>query len=488
MKNEAVVFFDMTLVPEEIRSMVHIDCWGDLIFRRKSLSSHVKEIIGEREHMTLFHVRNADELDRLIEHLTFTTYHHYYFINSSFAIINREKFDVFLDKVRYIDDHFAIYSKDEICSFLRIRGEDMISLLTLLRTEPDKLRYYLALQFDNKLERLRLETFYIDITGYLDFVNFLQSSFGLRYFNSIERQEEVIVKSSRDKAKMEKEYTFYHLLPARMKTYFLPTSDFRTKDELASYSVERLNVPDLAIQWIHNSINADEFRVLLERLFGFLSSRDQQVGDSEAMKAHARDLYLTKVMERYAQLKTTRVFPRLNQLIASSTSFASLDALYEKYKMIFEKVSVSRSFGKTMALSHGDFCFSNILYDKRINLLKLIDPKGCLKVEDAYIDSVYDVAKLSHSILGHYDFINNGLFDLSLDGSLKLRLEIRNHADQKKHRDAFRNFLESKDWDYRVVRMCELSLFLSMVPLHIDNEKHVLGFLLNAIQIMEELE
>ena len=37
------------------------------------------------------------------------------------------------------------------------------------------------------------------------------------------------------------------------------------------------------------------------------------------------------------------------------------------------------------------------------------------------------------------------------------------------------------------VRIYEVSLFLSMLPLHMDNPYKVLGFILNARKIMEEI-
>ncbi|MBC7389181.1 MAG: hypothetical protein H7329_08235, partial [Opitutaceae bacterium] len=42
-------------------------------------------------------------------------------------------------------------------------------------------------------------------------------------------------------------------------------------------------------------------------------------------------------------------------------------------------------------------------------------------------------------------------------------------------------------YNYELVRIFEASLFLSMLPLHIDNPKKVLAFILNAINILTEI-
>ena len=46
-----------------------------------------------------------------------------------------------------------------------------------------------------------------------------------------------------------------------------------------------------------------------------------------------------------------------------------------------------------LVVGHGDLCFSNILYSREANLLKLIDPKGALAEEDLYTDPYYDPEK-----------------------------------------------------------------------------------------------
>ena len=64
---------------------------------------------------------------------------------------------------------------------------------------------------------------------------------------------------------------------------------------------------------------------------------------------------------------------------------------------------------------HGDLCLSNILYDLRSRVCKLIDPRGSFGAAGIYGDPRYDVAKLYHSIYGLYDFITNDLFHVEIE-------------------------------------------------------------------------
>ena len=146
--------------------------------------------------------------------------------------------------------------------------------------------------------------------------------------------------------------------------------------------------------------------------------------------------------------------------------------------------SVKEKLCKTV--SHGDLCFSNILYSPDAFLMRFVDPKGAESEEELYSDPLYDIAKLSHSISGQYDFMNSALFGIEVTDDLKLKLSI--DGDITEYRRMFEDKLKEKGIDVPTVRLFECSLFLSMLPLHMDRPKKVLGFILNAIAILDSLE
>lgn len=55
-------------------------------------------------------------------------------------------------------------------------------------------------------------------------------------------------------------------------------------------------------------------------------------------------------------------------------------------------------------------------------------------------------------------------------------------------RAAFRARLATLGFDIRTVRAVELSLFLSMLPLHADHPRKLAGYALVAAEILSELE
>ena len=101
-------------------------------------------------------------------------------------------------------------------------------------------------------------------------------------------------------------------------------------------------------------------------------------------------------------------------------------------------------------------------------------------------DKKIDLAKLSHSICGCYDFFNSGLYLITMDRDMKIHLSI--DADAAPYIEVFKNYLEKNGFDYVRVRLYEASLFLSMLPYHMDQPGKVFGFLMNAIRILEEVE
>ena len=64
---------------------------------------------------------------------------------------------------------------------------------------------------------------------------------------------------------------------------------------------------------------------------------------------------------------------------------------------------------------HGDLCFSNILTDSS-NTIKFVDPEGLndnFNSNNKIIgDYRYDIAKFGHSLVGNYDYIVTGFYNL----------------------------------------------------------------------------
>ncbi len=327
----------------------------------------------------------------------------------------------------------------------------------------------------------------VDLRDIATFLTFLSGGFETRHFNRVRGAGLTVVKQSRDVAKIEAEYRFANMLPEAMRRWFVQPYDFQSDGEAASYEMERLRVADMAIIWIHGAIDLAGFEAFLDQVFHFLDHRESKAVSPEDAAAAAQELYLGKLHRRLTDLKAWQGFERLDALIRDGSRHDGLEALAAAYEARYRDYAEGVGKSKPRAvIGHGDLCFSNILHDKATQVTKFVDPRGAMDEGDMWGDPDYDIAKLSHSIFGNYDFMNNNLFTIELGESMELtlRLEVPDIAAMQA---AFQRRLEERGIDVYGARLREASLFLSMLPLHQDDPRKVLAFVLNAAAILDEL-
>lgn len=325
----------------------------------------------------------------------------------------------------------------------------------------------------------------VDISVIENFIQCITGNFDSRYFNSLKGNEYTVVKSSGNKKKIKAEYCFYHLLPEDMKYWFVMPFNYREEENQASYTMERLHMTDLAIKWVHGSMDEAEFENLMDKYFFFIRSRHIRECSEEEYQKIAKVLYIDKVNDRIAELKAITEFKKIKALLDASEE-TNIDVLVDKYFELKNKIESRVTYPKQLVIGHGDLCFANALYNKSTNTLKFIDPKGAIVEDELWTNAYYDVAKLSHSVCGRYDFFNNALFDIKIGQTFSYNLEIA--FDNTKYVEIFRRKVEENGFDYLTVRIYEASLFLSMLPLHMDNPHKVFGFILNVKNILKEIE
>ncbi|MEM1344456.1 MAG: hypothetical protein AAGI34_07720 [Pseudomonadota bacterium] len=327
----------------------------------------------------------------------------------------------------------------------------------------------------------------IDLRNPRALLRFLAGSTETRHFNNARAEAGIFKKSSQDRAKMTAEYQYYHVVPERMRRFLLSTFDFWENDTAAGYSMEHLLIPDTALQVVHSVLQPEDFELLLERFFAFIAARETSPPDRAHTLATAEAQILGKLDRRVAEFLALPAGQRVEAILAACGAQGSLRALHERARAAIA-AELRRDTTECLVVSHGDPCFSNILFDRRLGLMRLIDPRGAVQREDALMHPLYDLAKFSHSILGGYDFINNGLFECVLDTELGLALKLPSGAIPETARAGFIGAVARAGFELRAVRAVELSLFLSMLPLHADHPQKLVGFALTAVDILKALE
>ena len=485
MKRIYVVYDDSKMPGKEIRTITGDKSFGETIFKRVTLQQRmIDEITKEKQVAKVLVYRGKDDERAVLDALPLgeeaVTVVHLY---SNFGLADTADFAVLLKKAEYMNEAYTAFCDGRpAMSFLESADAYKKAFPALAAGE------YEAESVENHA--------FMDLSVRANFLTFITGGFDARFFNALAGDEYTVTKRSTKKEKIRAEYEFYYLLPDTMKMWFVMPYDYREDENGASYTMERFHMTDIAIRFVHGAVSVDELRDILDKLFYFIRLRATKAVEPGEGKKLADALYIGKLKARMEELKKYKEYEQFDHMLAMGTGYSGIEAVVDRYEALYNKLAVAngnRAAGKsrgrrydTLAVGHGDLCFSNILYSREAEILKLIDPKGATKEEDLYTDPYYDLAKLSHSSCGCYDFVNSGLYEISIKRDLKLELSI--DVDEQPYVEVFREYLAENGFDYALVRLYEASLFLSMLPYHMDQPGKVFGFLLNAIRILDEVE
>ena len=481
-----LVIYDNTVRPNDIiREVIGKKGFGDVVVKRRLLKDFYKENIeGISNCIEWIEYNNLYDIEEMLQHGNgFDKREEVKVLHcfADFIVSDASKLLLTYRKINYIEDDIQLMLKNRCPALMFSTWAAYIDFLKNAVKQQSTKRALLDLNF----QELTVEG--LSYIGEIsNFIQCITGNFDSRYFNSLQGTEYRLRKSSTNKKKIKSEYTYYHLLPESMQSWFVMPFDYREDADTASYAMERLHMTDIAIKWVHGSIGYEEFEQLMDMYFYFFGERSKKQVSKEEYEKISRSLYIDKVYERIQNLKTLPEFKKIENLLTNNESLSSIDEIYAWYLELKEKVEKRVEYPVVSAIGHGDPCFANAMYNRSTRTLKFIDPKGALTEEELWTNPYYDIAKLSHSVCGRYDFFNNAMFDITIDDKFDYVLTIP--FDNSEYKEIFRKKVEENGFDYWSVRLYEASLFLSMLPLHIDYPHKVFGFILNAVNILKEIE
>jgi hypothetical protein len=479
-----VLFDDTQEASAALRDLMGVRKFGALVFQRRSRVQAMAAVAAEAG-AGFFHAQSSEDLAQLLENMRNESDDCAYLIVPAHlaAATPDGKLVTFLRQLAFSPNNLQIPVRDNSTD---TRG------WTLMRASMT--RQYLAMAIKGQareffeqhldiLSPIRGRVPLVDISDERALLDFLSGQMDARYFNALERDDYTVTKRSADRAKLKREYDFYHLSPPEMQMFLVQPFDFQDDGRTASYRMERLSVPDMSLQWVHGAFQEAEFERFLDHILFFIRSRPERALPATDVRRVQHEIYIAKVEQRLSALKQAPDYAQLAPLLERVSG--GIDALQKRYLALYEKIG-KRLPHHRLTFGHGDPCFSNILYSKTNQYLKLIDPRGATTADDLFTDPYYDVAKLSHSVLGGYDFINQGKFDIQVDDALRPTLTLENPPADWARR-LFLEKLDAAGFDAELVRLCEASLFISMLPLHMDRPRKVLAFAIRGVSILDEL-
>jgi hypothetical protein len=476
-----LIYDDRELTSGDVCNIVGTRRYGDIIFKRRRLFEHFRDSLPTWAAKCLIRLQNPEDLTALRSTLEACNDNTAVCIVSGRAGFSRgELLAQLIQRLPYAEESFTDRLYKPLFVYLR-NAHSLIDQWSAFLANPIH-----ACEISWKTSQRLQSLLPLDLSNTRDFLSFTSGSTATRHFNEVLIDSYHYTKRSIDKQKIQSEYLYYSLVPERMRPWLIETFDFKDEGNQASYKMLRYYLADAALQWVHGAFDQHTFSAFVDRLLFFVSDRSKKPCKKHQSASMAQALFINKLKRRITSFIETKEGICINQLAKSANQQLDLNLLLERYLSLYEHYENYFSYDYSV-VGHGDPCLSNVLYDQQRYLLKLIDPKGAMSSEDLWTHPMYDLCKISHSILGDYDFINNGLYSVNFSdkNDLILHLQHTNHENLKK---IFTSKIKEQGYDIRIIRLGEASLFLSMLPLHIDFPNKVIAFMLKANQIMDEVE
>ena len=477
-----VVYDDTGRKSEVIADIIGEKSFADVVVKKRRLEEYYENEMRKIYTDILWKkVHSVFEYGELIREIELYNYRDVKILHcfSNYLISDSKKAALSFEKLKYIDRTFGVLENRRAVAAMFPDPAEYVLFCKNIISGQHAWDIVKGLKETFEIDGL------VDISSIGNFIQCITGNFDSRYFNTLRGNEYTLEKRSFNKKKIKAEYCFYHLLPEDMKFWFVIPFNYKEEENSACYTMERLHMTDLAIKWVHGSIEKQEFEDLMDKYFFFFSTRHSKLCPDMEYKEKSKSLFIDKVNDRIKELKSLAEYSKIKMFLEVLDS-RGIDGLVSKYFMLKEKIEERTDYPRRFVIGHGDSCFANTLYNKSTKTLKFIDPKGALKEEELWTNEYYDLAKLSHSVCGRYDFFNHALFEIKVDSTFSYSLEIP--FDNSSYIEIFRRKVEENGFDYLTVRIYEASLFLSMLPLHMDNPHKVLGFILNVKNILEEIE
>ncbi|PUE48083.1 hypothetical protein B9Z47_09625 [Limnohabitans sp. 2KL-1] len=308
----------------------------------------------------------------------------------------------------------------------------------------------------------------------------------LRHFNELHYDPErnVITKRSRHVDAFRHQVRWYRQIPDELACY-LPRV-YESNDGAQPYiSMEFLSIPTLSELMVGVRLETGAWNDVARKLAHILTKLEQYGFNSPLAAAMASQVYVEKTRQRLGEyLAQETAVPQAWVDVAGVR--VTLDFVLGHLQDYANKHALTSLTRLTPI--HGDLCFSNVLYDRRVRHVKLIDPRGEFAVPGIYGDPRYDKAKLLHSYRGGYDDIVADRFEveLAVDGQIRF---MPDHDRQSRERigSIFSEQLFSGPQELREAHAIEALLFLSMLPLHVDKPRRQLAMLYIGLQRFGQL-
>lgn len=308
-----------------------------------------------------------------------------------------------------------------------------------------------------------------------------------REFNSLSISQGYVKKTGIKEDKIVAEYNWFQKVPWEIKRFTPQLLDcgINNDSQKPYYILEYLSANPLNELYVYGENSSSFWAKMFEHCNNFLELCEDSM-DSEtkrlkeaALIRESEFLLEEKTYTRLEEYKKVTGFDLKKEIILNGQVSPSLLDIANLC------ISEAKKDYIVPGILHGDFCFSNILYDSRADFIKVIDPRGFNSFEKTiYGDLRYDLAKLTHSVIGLYDYIVAGVMDFKVNSTYNMDLAFYQKDRVSEIQNIFmqNSFINGK-LTVKSIMPITILLFISMLPLHSDNEERQRALLANAVRL-----
>lgn len=303
----------------------------------------------------------------------------------------------------------------------------------------------------------------------------------LRHFNSLSYDpvRGRVTKKSINSEAFRKQVRWFKEIPDEVAP-FLPRVFSSSDGSDPFITMELLSIPTLGDLFVSQRLNLGAWNDVVRSILCIQSCFAEKAVKSSLAPQLARVVYLEKTRSRLESFIEQNPSAK-NYFIYRGDERWSIGRVLETLASFVEDSGLLEMDKLTPI--HGDFCFSNLLYDCKVRLVKMIDPRGEFGVPGVFGDRRYDLAKLAHSYAGGYDFIVADQFSVEVESGGLLRFSVQTDDYHTRVRSIFDAVLLPDVTLRQQVDALQALLFLSMLPLHVDKPRRQLAMLATGLEL-----
>ena len=312
--------------------------------------------------------------------------------------------------------------------------------------------------------------------------------FTTRAYNSFEINPTTrasIIKTSEEE-RLKNETLYYLNLPKDLQVYFPRLIDHKF-DSPYKMELEYYAYNNLGNEMVSSEYDEDFWEKVFDFLLGYIDSyknsmsRDGDSADVLLMTVDKTENEYKKLMEGFEffnNLKDEKEFEFNGRILDS------FDVIWNNIK---EYIKTNFTTDKFYYI-HGDLCFSNILYG--VNsitedlILKMIDPRGSFGKTPYFGDPYYDLAKISHSCNGGYEYFIYDKFKLDVDKN-SFNLQYENEENKLRIKEKFVEKIGG--FDFKKIQIIEGCIFIGMCARHYDSLERQKAMFITGLNILNDI-